>query len=357
MRGVSGRVKETAGAAPIGDEEAANLFSLWNSATGVLIAVSGGPDSIALLGLAARWRAGGAQTPLLAATFDHGLRAESAREARMVSEFAESHGVTHHTLKWVGEKPTTRIQELAREARYDALARHALFNERSHLAVAHHQGDQAETVLLRMAAGTGVAGLAGMSKVSWRSGVTIHRPFLDLPKPRLIATCRAYGWLFIEDPSNEDDRFARARWRSLAPNLAAEGLTPERLTVLAGRARRADAALEGMVDAWLADHPPGAFRQALLLRAIEWSAAPAELRLRLLARLIAQVAARRGDDPAPQRLDRLEKLADELDQAVASGRPLSRNLRGVLVRFDRSGALTFAPEPPRRPRSAAVRSS
>lgn len=349
MRGVrqTSRGGRDSAAAPIDDEEAANLFSVWNSATAVLIAVSGGPDSIALLGLAARWRAGGAQTRLISATFDHALRPDSAREARMVAEFSQKLGVDHHTLRWIGEKPASGVQEKAREARYDALTRHALFNEASHLALAHHQGDQAETLLIRMAAGTGVGGLGGMSKVSWRGGVTIHRPFLDLSKQRLIATCRVFGWLFVQDPSNENDRFARARWRSIAPNLAAEGLTPKRLAVLAGRARRAEEALEGMVDAWLETHPARAYRNALILRVDDWAAAAAEVRVRILGRLIGQIAAERDSD-IPERLERLERLQGELDRAVADRRPLSRNLRGVLVRFDRAGALTFSPEPARR---------
>lgn len=341
------RKTTSAGAAPIGDEEASQLFSLWNSATGVLIAVSGGPDSIALLGLAARWRAGGAQTRLMSATFDHGLRPDSAREARAVGDFSRRLGIDHHTLAWIGDKPTSGIQERAREARYDTLSRLALFNEISHLAVAHHQGDQAETVLLRMAAGTGVAGLAGMGKTAMRGGLVVHRPFLNLRKQRLIDTCRAHGWLFIEDPTNENDRFARVRWRALAPSLEAEGLTSDRLTLLAGRARRADEALEGMVDAWLAAHPPASFRHALILRIADWREAPAELRVRVLGRLIAQVASA-GADVVPERLERLERLHDDLERAVDAKLPLSRNLRGVLVRADRGGALSFAPEPPRR---------
>lgn len=333
---------------PIDDEEAAHLFSAWNEAAGVLIAVSGGPDSIALLGLAGRWRAAGGRTRLISATFDHGLRAESAREARMVGEFSRRLGIDHHILNWVGDKPSSRVQELAREARYDALARLALFNEKSHIALAHHQGDQAETVLLRMAAGTGVAGLGGMNKTAERGGVTLHRPFLDLSKQRLIDSCRAYGWLYIDDPSNEDDRFARARWRSLTPSLSAEGLTPERLSALAARARRADAALEGMVDAWLAAHPPIIQGGTFALRVADWRSAPAEMRVRLLGRMIAQTAAGQGGALTPERLERLERLHDEAVAAAASDKPLARNLRGVLVRIDRAGWLTFAPEPPRK---------
>ncbi|OJY34092.1 MAG: tRNA lysidine(34) synthetase TilS [Rhizobiales bacterium 65-9] len=345
---VRGRDGAISAAPPIDDAEAAELFSPWEAATAVVIAVSGGPDSVALLGLAARWRLAGGGARLMSATFDHGLRPESAREARAVAAFSERLGVNHRTLLWEGEKPTTRVQERAREARYDALARHAIENEASHVAVAHHQGDQAETVLIRIAAGSGVGGLAGMSKVSWRNGVAIHRPLLDVTKDRLVATCRARGWLFVEDPSNENDRFARARWRALTPALAAEGLTEKRLIMLASRVRRAEAAIEGMVDAWMeADH----WRiedDGLIVDAQSWAAAAAEVRTRALSRFIRKTAETYGVAGAPERLERLERLEAQIAAAVAAAQPLTRNLRGVLVSFDGEATLVFAPEPPRR---------
>lgn len=335
-------------ATPIDDAEAALLFAPWAAATGVVIAVSGGPDSIALLGLAARWRLAGGATRLMSATFDHALRPQSAREARAVAAFSEGLGIAHRTLVWEGPKPATGVQQRARDARYEALVRHAIENEASHLAVAHHQGDQAETVLIRIAGGSGVGGLGGMSRVSWRQGVTIHRPLLDLPKQRLVATCRAHGWLYVDDPSNEDDRFARARWRALAPALSAEGLTEKRLTMLAGRVRRAEEALEGMVDAWMEAGPPQFGEHGLTADARRWAEAPAEVRMRALSRLIRQAAEAYEVTGTPERLERLERLEGQIAAAIAAGRPLTRNLRGVMVRFDGETRLSFAPEPPRR---------
>ncbi|MET0606759.1 MAG: tRNA lysidine(34) synthetase TilS [Beijerinckiaceae bacterium] len=342
MRGVKRRAFPDA-ASPISDEEAENLFHTWRGAKGVVIAASGGPDSIALLGLATRWRAAIAAPPLIAATFDHGLRPESAREARQVKAFARSLCVDHRTLKWSGEKPASRLQERAREARLAALTRFAASRGCSHLALAHHEDDQAETVLMRLAAGSGIEGLAGMSCIATRDGVILHRPLLSQSKARLVATCRARGWPYVEDPSNADARFARSRWRSLASELAAEGLSSGRLARLAARARRMNDAVERAVEDWLAQHPPQVHRGGLAIPASAWRSAPDELQVRIASRLIDQFGS-----ATPERLERVERLWEDLRCAIDAGRPEKRNLRGVLVQIDAKDHLCFAPEPRRR---------
>jgi tRNA(Ile)-lysidine synthase len=331
---------------PVADDDLDRLFSDWRRAAGgVLLAVSGGPDSMALLGLAGRWRDRGGQGPLFAATFDHGLRPESAREARLVKDFARALGVPHSILRWTGDKPATRIQERARAARRAALANFARRKGLDLVALAHHRDDQAETLLMRLAAGSGIDGLAGMATLAPLDGtMLLHRPFLALSKARLVATCAARGWPFIADPSNADPRFARPRWRALAPGLAAEGLTPDRLARLARRAGRAGEALEAMVDGWLAAHPPEARGGGLAISFALWAAAPEELRLRLLGRLIDAVA---PDDAAPERLERMERLAGEIAAAAPEAR-MARTLRGAMVARDRSGGLVFSAAPPRR---------
>ncbi|MDE3176332.1 MAG: tRNA lysidine(34) synthetase TilS, partial [Pseudomonadota bacterium] len=171
--------------------------------------------------LAAAWK--GAPR-LYAATVDHALRAESAAEAANVAALAARLGVPHAILRWEGEKPVAALQERAREARYNLLAQEARRVGARVVVTAHHLDDQAETVLFRLARGSGVAGLAGMAARSRRGGIEIARPLLGLRKAELVALCEANGVGFARDPSNEDDRFARPRLRRLAETLAAEGL-------------------------------------------------------------------------------------------------------------------------------------
>ena len=234
---------------PISDTEAAQLLADLARAPALVLAVSGGPDSSALLWLAARWRDGLKRAPaLIAVTIDHGLRKESAREALAVKKLARKLKVAHRTLRWTGRKPKTGIQEAAREARYRLLGAAAKNAGATHIVTAHTQDDQAETVLFRLMRGSGISGLSGMGAISlvpgiWDSSCHLARPLLAIPKTRLIATLAAKKIAYADDPSNADPRFTRPRLRALMPALAREGLTAERLARLAARVGRAEYAL------------------------------------------------------------------------------------------------------------------
>ncbi|MGP9819144.1 tRNA lysidine(34) synthetase TilS, partial [Salinarimonas sp. NSM] len=211
--------------------------------TGLILAISGGPDSVALMRLAAPLaRETGTSTRVV--TIDHALRPGSAAEALRVAAWASEVGLPHEIRAWPGEKPIRGVQDAARAARYALLAEAARAAGAGAILTAHHRDDQAETVLMRLCAGSGPAGLAGMRPRADLDGLVLARPFLDLPKARLVATCVAREWDFVQDPSNAAPRFARARLRRIAPLLAAEGLGPVRLARLAARAARAEDALE-----------------------------------------------------------------------------------------------------------------
>ncbi len=317
------------------------LFAPLAEARGLLAAVSGGPDSMALLGLLARWAADGSRPPVTVATVDHGLRPESAEEAVLVARFAAGLGLPHRTLAWSGEKPARGLPEAAREARYALLVALAREIGASHMVTAHTLDDQAETVLMRLARGSGPAGLAGMRPLVERDGILHARPLLGLPKADLVGLCRENGWPFVEDPTNRDDRFARPRWRRLRSALAAEGLTPERLARLAGRMGRAEDALEAKAREALARAAgEGGTRLSLHRLAEE----PSEIALRALGLAVAE----RGASGEPLRLERLEACTEALLAALQAGEPLRRTLGGVVLSLDRSGDLSIVPEPPRR---------
>src|SRR5205085_2119324 len=225
------------------------LFADWKSAPAIVLAVSGGPDSIALMWLAARWRRALARGPrLVAVTVDHGLRPEAAREARDVKRLARALEVPHRTLRWTGIKPRTGLPAAARAARYRLLAQAARAHGATHILTAHTRDDQAETLLMRMARGSGLAGLAAMARQSEREGVVLARPFLQISKSQLVATLTKAKLGFAVDPSNRDLNFARPRFRALMPALAAEGCDSRNLARLASRLARANAALEVLVD-------------------------------------------------------------------------------------------------------------
>ena len=193
---------------PISVQQAKSLFADWKHANGLVLAVSGGPDSIALMWLAARWRRSISRGPdLLAVTVDHGLRAESAREARDVKRLARALDVPHRTMRWTGEKPKSGVPAAAREARYRLLAGAARQSGASHILTAHTRDDQAETLLMRLVRGSGISGLAAMARESEREGVFIARPFLNVSKSRLIATLAKANIAYADDPTNRDVSF------------------------------------------------------------------------------------------------------------------------------------------------------
>lgn len=332
---------------PVEDSVLDALFTPFTAHPRILIAVSGGPDSSALLYLAARWRAGRAAGPaLIAATVDHGLRAEAAAEAEAVGAFASGLGVPHRILVWPGAKPARGIQEAAREARYGLLADAARQAGATAIALAHTRDDQAETVLFRLARGSGLSGLSGMRGDAARHGLALLRPFLDLPKARLVATLEAAGVVFVRDPSNVDLRFARPRLRAMAPALAREGLDARRLAVLARRIARADQALEAATDAAeiavrrsFEEGRLGTF----IFDARAFASLPDEIALRLLGRAIHRVGTE-----GPVELAKLEALFEALKAAAGTRpAPFRRTLAGALVSL-RGEALHVSAAPPRR---------
>ena len=239
-----------------GDDTAdpARLFEPLASHSAVLLAVSGGPDSMALLRLAAAWRDAAPATPrFFAATVDHGLRAGAAIEAAKVADWSRALGIAHKTLVWTGDKPSTGIQARARNARYRLLFDHMREIQATALATAHHADDQWETLMIRLARGSGIAGLAAISRDRDFFGERLVRPLLHLPKAKLVDYCRQCGQDFLDDPSNADPRFARAQWRELAAPLQSLGLTRERAAKFSERAEKCDRALEWVATRFLED--------------------------------------------------------------------------------------------------------
>ncbi|MFQ5954527.1 MAG: tRNA lysidine(34) synthetase TilS [Kiloniellales bacterium] len=306
----------------------------FESAPRIAVGVSGGADSMALCLLLKNWTET-ARGELVALTVDHGLRPDSHAEARRVGRWLARWGVTHRVLRWTGPKPRHGIQAAARAARYRLMTDWCHTAGFLHLALAHHRDDQAETVLLRLAGGSGLDGLAGMAAVSELAALHLIRPLLDIPKAGLIATLSAFGQDWIEDPSNRDPRHQRGRLRAAWPVLEREGLTAARLAATAAKLGLARAALETETAALLAAaaiHPEGYVR-------LDWQAlmrAPAALARRALARCLMTV----GGARYPPRSQRLERLFLAL---VADPAGAGRTLGGCRV-LARDGRLLLCRE-------------
>lgn len=219
----------------------ARIRDLSDDAPGPLgVAVSGGPDSLALLLLAAEVF----PDKVAAATVDHGLREESAAEAALVARYCAELGVPHETLMVaIGEG---NVSARARAARYEALADWARRHGLPQVATAHHADDQAETLLLRLNRGSGVAGLAGIRAGIMIQGLHVVRPLLDWRRSDLVELVCARGWAAVDDPSNRDPRYDRARLREALGR--ADWIDPAAVAASAAHLGEADAALDWMAE-------------------------------------------------------------------------------------------------------------
>jgi tRNA(Ile)-lysidine synthase len=262
---------------------ARDLDALIAHETRIGIAVSGGPDSLALLLLAAAARPGRVE----AATVDHALRDGSHEEAAMVAGVCASLDVPHVVLtaKW-HEKPATAIQERARDERYRLLGDWAALRQLDAIATAHHLDDQAETVIMRLARGSGVRGLAGMRPVAEVPGsnVALLRPLLNWRRAELEQICADAGVQPVSDPSNEDEQFERVRIRRALAE--AKWLKPETLASSASHLAAADNALR-----WASEqHWNAAVTNGDAEIVYRPNSAPPEIQRRVVSRALSQLA-------------------------------------------------------------------
>ncbi len=327
--------------------EADTLFSDLANAPALVLAVSGGPDSTALLVLASRWAKARKRAPALTAiTVDHGLRKASKREAADVARLAKKLGIAHRTLRWTGKKPKSGLPQAARNARYRLLAAAARKAGARHVLTAHTLDDQAETVIIRLLRGSGLTGLAAMQRMSAlpdSGGMSLVRPLLEIPKARLIATLRAGKIPFADDPTNRDPKFTRARLRGLMPQLAREGLDAARLSLLARRLGRADAALVAATATAEQAMTIAATPTVIAYYRGKFGLLAGEIALRALARAIAAVG-----DEGPVELGKLEALKTALDAAQSAGNSFRRSLAGAIVTLSKA-TITVERAPRRRP--------
>jgi tRNA(Ile)-lysidine synthase len=296
---------------------AMRVLGPFEKAPELAVAVSGGSDSLALTLLAARWAAsrGGGVTAI---TVDHGLRPEAAGEARQVKRWLSQRGIRHVTLRWRGPKPERGLPAAARRARYDLLARYCRRHGLLHLLLAHQAEDLAETFLIRLGHGSGLIGLAAMASIAEFDGVRLLRPLLTVSRATLRATLRAQGQDWIEDPTNQDMNFERARLRAQLPQLRSHGIRTATVVATAAALGRARARIEDRVAALLTHVVLQADGRVRLPRPLLLDA-PRPLALQALAGLLQTV----GAQDYPPRSEALDRLLDWMRGGPGRGRTLA----------------------------------
>ncbi|MCW3846608.1 tRNA lysidine(34) synthetase TilS [Sphingomonas sp. LB-2] len=289
----------------------------------IALAVSGGPDSMAMLALA--HAAYGGQVAV--ATVDHRLRPEGADEAAMVARYCAALGVAHTIL--VPETPIAgaSIQARARAARYRLLGEWARGS--AALLTAHHADDQAETLLMRAARGSGISGLAGIRARRDLGGVALLRPLLTWRRAELRVVAENAGAPFVDDPSNRDDAHDRTRFRRLLE--ANPWLDPCAIAASAGHLAETETVMNDFTDSYWRDRA----QESEGVITLNVADLPRELRRRLVRRAI------RAQDPSVSDAANIEALLDSLEAGGGATQA------GVMAAA-RGAVWTFRPAPPRR---------
>lgn len=307
----------------------------------IAVAFSGGPDSLALSYLLSCLWGAGRDIHLL--SVDHGLRPESADELVRAGDVVKGfQGCSHHILNWDHDGDVdARIQEEARGARYELMAQYCRQAGITRLYAGHHRDDQAETVLFRLAKGSGLDGLGGMRAVQEVfpreiSGVDavnapslyIIRPLLDVAKDDLVALCDENGLAYASDPSNENERFARVRLRRSASILEEEGLSAKRLAQTARRLERARDALEWMAEETWSYSALSMDTDRIVFKFRGLARKPEEVIIRIVSKVF------RYFDPSAKyapRMEKIEDLALDLTASINKEKPFRKRTLGGVV--------------------------
>ncbi len=290
------------------------------------VAVSGGGDSVGLLMLLHH-----AGFALRAATIDHQLRPESAAEALSVAKLCARYSIPHDILVWETPATTGNLQNEARNARRTLLAAWAQQNGLTDIVLGHTLDDQAETVLMRLARGSGVDGLAGMKAKRMANGLCWHRPMLGLRRAELRTYLRSIDIGWVDDSSNEDMKYDRIKARKALDILAPLGVSSVRLAETAahmGRARQAlETATHDLADGCISITDAGEIQISLP----EFFNAPREIQLRLFSAALGWV----GNTHYRPRFLALTQLLD----ACALAEDFGKTLHGCMVQRKKGNIL------------------
>ena len=301
----------------------------------IAVAVSGGSDSMALTILANNWaKKNGVKFTAL--TVDHNLRPESKSEAETVHKWCKKYNIHHEILTYKGKIPTSNIEAVAREYRYELLTDYMKKNSIDSLFIAHNQDEQCETFFLNLARGSGVYGLCGMPVISERFGIKIIRPMLIFTKPEIKEYLTSVNQDWIEDPSNFDTKYKRVRVRNLKDLMNSLDLSNKRLIDTMNNMERVRNSIEFFVSECIKKSVISSNSKVIIDRE-ELLYYPEEIVIRALAKLIKDFSS----SEYPARLESLENLYLKIKNTILNkGITLSK----VKISFDKAKNIVFESE-------------
>tara|TARA_B100001123_G_scaffold44766_2_gene45850 strand:+ start:4620 stop:5888 length:1269 start_codon:yes stop_codon:yes gene_type:complete len=300
----------------------------------IAIAVSGGVDSMVLMNLAKESDFLNDKNVFILVV-DHGLRAESKQEAKFVKNEAKKLGFPTRILKWKGSKPNKRIQEEARNKRYSLLINFCRENNINNLYLAHHLDDQIETFLFRMFRGSGLQGLTSFSSSYERNGLTLIRPLIDTPKSELISYARRKKINWVEDPSNENQKYDRVKLRKVLPLIYKEGFDKKVFLKSVKKLRLANQALDQITKEFVLQYVIINKNISVFIKQELFLTAPEDVQLRVLQNTIRIFSGERYYSPNYLKILNLMNWArnDNDISAKTLGGTIFRKRKGGLILY------------------------
>ena len=300
----------------------------------IAIAVSGGVDSMVLMNLAKESDFLNDKNVFILVV-DHGLRAESKQEAKFVKNEAKKLGFPTRILKWKGSKPNKRIQEEARNKRYSLLINFCRENNINNLYLAHHLDDQIETFLFRMFRGSGLQGLTSFSSSYERNGLTLIRPLIDTPKSELISYARRKKINWVEDPSNENQKYDRVKLRKVLPLIYKEGFDKKVFLKSVKKLRLANQALDQITKEFVLQYVIINKNISVFIKKELFLTAPEDVQLRVLQNTIRIFSGERYYSPNYLKILNLMNWArnDNNISAKTLGGTIFRKRKGGLILY------------------------
>ena len=280
----------------------------------IAVGVSGGADSLCLTVLLSEW-AKQNNVCLTAITVNHRLRSVAEEEAYFVAQILKKREIEHVILTNETPIPETGLEVYSRQVLYGLIYDYCKQNNITHLFLAHHQLDQAETFLLRLGKKTGLTGLSGMRSESSYRDLTLCRPFLTVPKSDIIETLQSRQIHWIEDEMNADEKYERVKWRHFLPVLAEQGISAESIVSTMKRLTRADEAIKEYVSRFIQKNVWIDFRGFARLPVNQWMLCPEEVRIQIIQKLINIIA----QEDKPVSLQALEDLCLRLPVSATLG--------------------------------------
>ncbi|MCQ2599396.1 MAG: tRNA lysidine(34) synthetase TilS [Alphaproteobacteria bacterium] len=286
------------------------------------VAVSGGVDSVCLLSWMAQLR-----LDIVCLHVNHGLRSAAATEAEYVQDLCKKYNIPCHVLYWCGDKPKNGIEAAARNARYKLMTDFCHENNIDALVIAHQADDQIETFLLNLSRGSGVTGLAAIRRESYRDGILILRPLLDIKRIQLKKYCDDNGIKYFSDEMNTDEQFARVRMRQRRHVLNDElGISDDRILLAVENLARSRDALDWYVSNMINSvlkNGRAVFDETFLFDV------PADIRLKFICTMIQRI----GQNPYPPRLQSVLRAVKMLenDCQFTLGHCTLRRLNGNIL--------------------------